>query len=306
MAKYSLSGFIDDMGTFQGTLTTSFLDSKMDQALREINDMRAHDGLAPWGMDDLEEHLDDLKLVRKDPIEGIFIKQVWGGRTDDQAITIGEETFDATRYVLGMTLNQLHAITDNDDTSDDIGTAHVDHDGPYYVEITDAICGYFGVEVVEDITQEMLDEARQDSGFIFDAVQEASNTIKLRLILDVEYDFREVPSVEVERETSFLKKNLEGLFLHAMDAYPSVVDYSFKVDDITPTQDQEVSPEDVIRDLSSSLDRIRNILDRSGIMGELEDIFEEAEQVRQEAQEFLDRHKDSRHNGGMTPKGVQA
>ena len=36
-----------------------------------------------------------------------------------------------------------------------------EHDGPFKVEVADSILEFFGVEVMEDITQDMLDKAKE-------------------------------------------------------------------------------------------------------------------------------------------------
>lgn len=93
-------------------------------------------------------------------ITGTFTKQVWGGRKGDDAIFSGTEEFDATDYVLRMPLQKIHRLVDHDDTTDVIGLAHVDYDGPFEVDVVGEICAYFGIEQLEDLTEENLDRAR--------------------------------------------------------------------------------------------------------------------------------------------------
>lgn len=97
-------------------------------------------------------------------IEGIFTKQVWGGRKGDDAITLEEVAFDATASVLALSLESIHALEDNYDNSDNIGREHVDHDGPCEVEVADAVCEFFDVATLDEITQSMLDEKRSAYG----------------------------------------------------------------------------------------------------------------------------------------------
>lgn len=87
-------------------------------------------------------------------ITGNFTKQTWGGRKGDDAIYCGEEDFDATRYILSMPYKDVVRIKDNNDTSDNIGTAHVSWVGPREVEIVDSICDFFGVSKLEEISEE--------------------------------------------------------------------------------------------------------------------------------------------------------
>ena len=105
-----------------------------------------------------DRYLTGLRVL-PDRITGEFIKQYWGGFQNDEAIEIGTVEFDATNYVLRMSLSDIQVLDDADDTSDAVGLAHVDHDGPYSVYLNDPICKYFGVEHPDDITPDMLDQA---------------------------------------------------------------------------------------------------------------------------------------------------
>jgi hypothetical protein len=87
-------------------------------------------------------------------IVGDFTKQAWGGPRGDDAIDCGEEVFDATRYILSMPYKDVVRIQDNNDTSDDIGTAHVSWVGPHEVRIVDSMCDFFGVSKLAEISEE--------------------------------------------------------------------------------------------------------------------------------------------------------
>jgi hypothetical protein len=87
-------------------------------------------------------------------ITGNFTKQAWGGRKGDEAIYCGEEDFDATRYILSMPYHEAVRIKDNNDTSDNIGMAHVSWVGPHEVEIVDSMCDFFGVSKLEEVSEE--------------------------------------------------------------------------------------------------------------------------------------------------------
>lgn len=87
-------------------------------------------------------------------ITGNFTKQAWGGRKGDDAIYCGEEDFDATRYILSMPYHETVRIRDNNDTSDNIGMAHVSWVGPHEVEIVDSMCDFFGVSKLEEISED--------------------------------------------------------------------------------------------------------------------------------------------------------
>lgn len=104
-------------------------------------------------------------------IIGEFVKQVWTGPKNDRALTVATLKFDATRAVLSRDLGFIHRIRDNDYGSDEIGRECVKWDGPFEVSITESIVNHFGLGdedvpdlMIEQVTQEMLDEARTAYG----------------------------------------------------------------------------------------------------------------------------------------------
>ena len=94
-------------------------------------------------------------------IIGRFDKQRWTGTKEDRAESIGEVEFDATDYILSMPLTKLRQVEDCSESSDAIGTEHVDHDGPFSVCIEQAICEFFQVQAVADITPQLFQRARK-------------------------------------------------------------------------------------------------------------------------------------------------
>ena len=94
-------------------------------------------------------------------IECDFLKQIWGGRKGDTAIEVGDETLDVTDYVLSLPYERFIAIKDNDESSDEIGRAHTDWDGPCEATLKDSILAYFGVEELGDVTPEAFAHARE-------------------------------------------------------------------------------------------------------------------------------------------------
>lgn len=86
-------------------------------------------------------------------ITGNFVKQMSGGRKGDDAIYCGEEDFDATMHVLSMSYKDAIRIKDNDDTSDEIGMAHVTWSGPHEVTLVDSMCDFFGVTKIAEISE---------------------------------------------------------------------------------------------------------------------------------------------------------
>lgn len=138
---------------------------------------------------------DDPKLVASVTnrrIIGTFYKQFWGGRKGDDALPCGEEEFDGTNEVLMADLERLHGIEDNSETTDEIGM--VEWSGPRYVEIVDSICRYFGVDDVEDITQEALEFARERENPQQASEETATLTVKLRIRASKDVDLESVLS----------------------------------------------------------------------------------------------------------------
>lgn len=87
---------------------------------------------------------------------GTFFKQVWGGRKNDLALPVGAVPFDATKAVLALPIEELRALEDHDYSTDAIGQAHIEWDGPFGVEIEDSLAKFFGVDAVSEITEQML------------------------------------------------------------------------------------------------------------------------------------------------------
>lgn len=87
-------------------------------------------------------------------IMGDFTKQRWGGHRGNDAISCGEARFDATVFILSMPYEQVIAIKDDHDSSDQIGQAHVDWNGPHCVELVDSMCDFFGVSKLAEISRD--------------------------------------------------------------------------------------------------------------------------------------------------------
>lgn len=102
-----------------------------------------------------------VAVVTNRRMTGTFYKQVWGGRKGDDAIPAGEEDFDATEYVLSMPHADLVALDDNAESTDEVGRAHIDWDGPCYVTLVESVRCYFGVDALNEITQEALEFAKR-------------------------------------------------------------------------------------------------------------------------------------------------
>lgn len=123
-------------------------------------------------------------------IVGTFYKQQWSGRRNNQAVECGQEEFDATAAVLLLSHEDLVELQDCGDNTDELGRQFINWPGPCDVRITDAICDFFEVESLEDITPEDLLAARQCLSPI-----EAS-TVELTISLAVK--MRIQPGIEVD------------------------------------------------------------------------------------------------------------
>lgn len=89
-----------------------------------------------------------------------FIPQQW---ISDVAIPCSaHEPVDATDHMLSLGLPQIHALRDASDSSDDfVDPLDRAHYGPYAVHCVEAICEYFSVDRLTNITEEMLAAARR-------------------------------------------------------------------------------------------------------------------------------------------------
>lgn len=95
-------------------------------------------------------------------IIGLFIKQetTQGNRYIRPITGDAEVKFDATLEIISMSASDIHAIQDDDMTTDDIGRKFVSWDGPCEVRLEDPIKDFFGVDDLEAITEEMLEASR--------------------------------------------------------------------------------------------------------------------------------------------------
>jgi len=124
-----------------------------------------------------------LASVTNRRIIGSFNKQQWGGRKGDDAIFIGQESFDATDAVLLMEYERLLELADSAESSDQLGYEHVEWNGPCYVHIVDEVCRFFGVDDIREITPEALFYAR-DLAKPQKAVEEiVTLTVKVKVLV---------------------------------------------------------------------------------------------------------------------------
>lgn len=100
-----------------------------------------------------------MAAVTNRRIVGSFNKETYDehGRA---CVYMGTEEFDATDTVLLLEHAQLVELQDGYENTDHIGKQYIDWAGPCSVSLVDAICDYFGVGDLEDITPEALLDAR--------------------------------------------------------------------------------------------------------------------------------------------------
>lgn len=103
-------------------------------------------------------------------ILALFQSQKW---VNDYAVNLegGERRVDVTAKVLALSLDEIHALRDDQYNTDDL--VEHDHDGPFYVDAYEAICEFFGVNRLEDITAKMLDAARHEVPAVTDGIPAA-------------------------------------------------------------------------------------------------------------------------------------
>lgn len=108
------------------------------------------------GSEDIYENPEETLKVLPNEIQGKYIKQVWVG---DTAMAVETEKFDATDIVLSMPAADIRDLEDHRYSTDHIGNQVVQWGGPHDVEITDSICEFFGVDLLEDIDDQRIEVA---------------------------------------------------------------------------------------------------------------------------------------------------
>lgn len=105
-------------------------------------------------------------------IRGRFFKQAWND--NDYAVPLGEVGFEATDHIMEMDWDEFRDIEDNDSSSDEIGLAHVLHEGPHEVQIVEGIAQYLGFAEEADVAsgpatastvQELVEMGLTEKGF---------------------------------------------------------------------------------------------------------------------------------------------
>jgi len=78
-----------------------------------------------------------------------------GMKFGDAAIDVGDLRMDSTKAILVLDLETIHGLQDKGISGDDASMR---------VAMVKPVCDYFGVDNLDDITQQMLDEARAAHG----------------------------------------------------------------------------------------------------------------------------------------------
>lgn len=156
-------------------LTLSRQQDAVNHAEKLLADLK--DGeLSTFTIEDANGHL--LATVTNRDITGRFIKQQW---FDDYACDVGEESFEATNYILQMSLDDVRALTDSSQQSADVGQVFVQWDGLFQVILAEEVKSFFGVDDLEKITAEALQFAKERLNVKPDAVETVELTIKVRV-----------------------------------------------------------------------------------------------------------------------------
>lgn len=97
---------------------------------------------------------------------------------DGEPVETGRVCYvDVTSKVLAMSLDELASLRDAQDSVDSlVDPVALGHNGPYFVIVTDAVCRYFGVEILSQIEDYMLEDAREVENFS-DCGDSASNSM---------------------------------------------------------------------------------------------------------------------------------
>lgn len=102
-----------------------------------------------------------------------FIPKYWVTRGDAPPIYDAKKIeFDATEDLLSLKVEELQRLEDGNEVTDNIVNAALDDarikhpvlGGPYAVEMAQKLAEFFGVDHVSNITEEMLDSARERHG----------------------------------------------------------------------------------------------------------------------------------------------
>lgn len=143
---------------------------------------------------------EDRKIV------GVFHKQRWEGRRLETLVADGSETFDATRYVLSMSRQDIVVLEDNDYGTDAIGLKFVDWEGPHAVEIVEQIKAFFGIESLHDLTDEMLEKEREHLNSL--------EKVNVSVVIDFKVNLRIPKPSSAEDLQQLLTEFVENLDYH--------------------------------------------------------------------------------------------
>lgn len=106
----------------------------------------------------VDEHNLPIRFSTNARMVGTYRKQQW--TSNDYAILVAEDSFDATDAILNLPLTEIHELSDDSEDTDRIGNMHIDWRGPHSVWLTESVCAYFDVDDLEEIGQAHLDAAR--------------------------------------------------------------------------------------------------------------------------------------------------
>lgn len=130
-------------------------ESLRDNDIMESTDAVFSDTMSKWVLD-----MPTRSIPVGEPIPriiAVLVRQAW---IDDHACEIdgGRSDHDVTDKILSMTAIGIQNLVDDQEETDDL--IEHDHDGPFAVEVENAITKFFGVDLVDGVTGDMIYNAR--------------------------------------------------------------------------------------------------------------------------------------------------
>jgi len=147
-------------------------------ALLDAIDVEGVEDPSAWGIGMAvppTETLGKLSGFLDEPILATLQPEGWtdGAPLDTPAVPLGwTRDVDVTGEVLAMSLEGIHALVDNDASTDDlIDPAEYGHTGPHHVRVVASVKAFFGVESLAQISQDQLRDARAHIGKVPDLLK---------------------------------------------------------------------------------------------------------------------------------------
>jgi len=148
------SGVRDAMGGFGDVPVWAFTEVDYDAVRRLMDRLQKDD-------EPVAAQAPKSDSVRR--ILARFVPQAW---VNDYAVDIDSaQFFDVTQQIFEMPVEAIRVLRDNRESTDDLcrnGPQAFGHNGPFRVEVTEALKEFFGVESLDQLTQEIKDKAFEE------------------------------------------------------------------------------------------------------------------------------------------------